>query len=519
MLKKARLVVVDDDVMITNTLKNVLLLEGFDNVEYFNNPLMALEFLKLEKASVIISDFLMPEMNGIDFLTKAKKYSPNSSTILLTGYSDKENAIKAINEVGLYKYIEKPWDNDSLLISIKNGVERSQLISNLHEKIAELEIANSQVEKYSHSLEEIIAEKTTSLIKTNNKLSAIINYCADGILTIAADGKIEQVNPAFENMVGLGANMLMQKNINELLKSEDFDNILSTLQTPKEIFLRNVTIKNVMNNRIIPVEISFAPLFVEETDTIRFVGVIRDVLLQKELDRLRDDFIATLTHDLRTPLLAAIQTLDFFLDGTLGQLNTRQLEILDTMKNSNEDILGLVNTLLEVYKYESGRITLYRDNFVLNDLVEYVQKELKPLAEKKNLNFELNISQTDDFVINADKNELRRVLVNLCANAINHNKTGKHVEIITRVQKNDLLLSVKDDGIGIAKENIPKMFKRFSQLSNNKISVGTGLGLYLSRQIIEAHNGKIWVESDTNKGSEFFFLLPEVIQHKAQVNA
>ena len=97
-----------------------------------------MEFLKENIPDLVISDFMMPEMNGLEFLTEAKKLHPEVSMILLTGYADKENAIKAINEIGLYKYIEKPWDNDDLMMNIKNGIERSHLLENLRNKISEL---------------------------------------------------------------------------------------------------------------------------------------------------------------------------------------------------------------------------------------------------------------------------------------------------------------------------------------------------------------------------------------------
>ena len=133
----------------------------------------------------------MPQMNGIEFLSEAKKLYSDVSMILLTGYADKENAIKAINEVGIYKYIEKPWDNEDLLINIRNGIERSDLISRLNQKIEELSAAKSQLEKYSQSLEELVMQKTADLVESNTKLSAIINYCADGIVIISSDLKIE----------------------------------------------------------------------------------------------------------------------------------------------------------------------------------------------------------------------------------------------------------------------------------------------------------------------------------------
>ena len=131
------------------------------------------------------------------------------------------------------------------------------------------------------------------------------------------------------------------------------------------------------------------------------------------------------------------------------------------------------------------------------------------------MTFEFATESTLDVEVTADKNELHRVLTNLGANAISHNNKGHRITFKTNVQNSDLIVSIKDDGEGIPKNDIPKMFQRFSQVSDRRESVGTGLGLYLSRQIIEAHNGKIWLESDRSKGSEFFFLLPNSVSKKA----
>ncbi len=168
-----KIVVVDDDKIVTSTLKTLFKLEGFSDAHYFNDPKEAVEFLKSEKPDLILSDFLMPEMNGFEFLSIAKKLYPEVSMILLTGYADKENAIRAINEIGLYKYVEKPWDNDDLIFNIRNGIERSHLLSELRQKVKELEIAKAELEKYSHNLEELVAQKTADLVVTNSKLSGM----------------------------------------------------------------------------------------------------------------------------------------------------------------------------------------------------------------------------------------------------------------------------------------------------------------------------------------------------------
>ncbi len=509
-MNKGMIVVVDDEKIVTSAFKTLLKVEGFMNAHFFNNPKEAVEFLKENQPDLVISDFLMPEMNGLEFLSEVNKLYPEVSKILLTGYADKENAIRAINEIGLYRYIEKPWDNDDLIINIKNGIERSYLLSELRNKISELEVAKKELENYSQNLEQLVEERTSDLKQSNAKLEGIFNYCADGIVIINEDGIIEQVNPACESLIGLVESKILNSSIDDYLVSKKtfISKELHKLDE-SELLLRDFCIKNPLSNVETPVEISFARIN-PDSKFKRFVGVIRDVTEQKKSDKLRDDFIATLTHDLRTPLLAAIQTLTFFLDGALGELDEKQKLLLSTMQKSNQDLLGLVNALLEVYKYEAEKLTLTKTNFNIYNLIEQVYNELLPLAQKKNIDFCIDCNNKD-LEINADRSEIRRVVCNLCGNAINYTQEGGKVVITLKNESKDLIFSVSDNGCGIPQEDIPNMFQRFSQGTSKKRSTGTGLGLYLSRQIIESHGGKIWLESRVNKGSEFSFLLTDTV--------
>lgn len=517
----AKIVVVDDENMVTSAFKALFKVEGYNDAHLFNSPYEALDFLKTNTPDLIISDFIMPELNGLEFLREAKKLHNDVSMILLTGYADKENAIRAINEIGLYKYIEKPWDNDDLLMNIKNGIERSHLIENLNKKIEELNQANNKLDEYSKNLEKIVEERTQDLSVANRKLSSIINTCADGIVIIDGLGNILQVNPTCENMVGLSSDALCKKkfqeiaysNLSEQNSSKENDGSIFGLDDDNpEILLRDYYVINSLSGIHTPVEISFAMITDDDDSSLkRFVGVIRDVSIQKETEKLRDDFIATLTHDMRTPLLAAIQTLKYFLEGALGKLDEKQQVLLSTMLQSNEDLLGLVNALLEVYRFDSGKLELCKTVFSVRDLIEQCSSELKPLAESKSINFVQEISFDDDIYITADRAEIKRVIINLCANALNYTGKDGEVKIFAKIQDGDFIFSVSDNGTGIPEEDIPNLFMRFSQGTTRKRSTGTGLGLYLSRQIIEAHNGKIWVDSKLGKGSEFSFLLTNVV--------
>ncbi len=503
-----KIVIVDDEAMVTKTLTMLLGLEGFGDVAAFNNPEDALEFLKQNEADLIISDFIMPEMNGIDFLEKAKRTQTEVSSILLTGYADKENAIRAINEIGIFKYIEKPWDNNNLILSIKNALERTRLKKELKQKIKELEEANLKLENHSKILEETVEERTHELSVANSKLNAIIRNCADGIVTFDTDLKITDLNNAALRLFGQKREQLISSNLFELVVNEKKQFSKKNLNFNENIFLRNYCLINYENDTRIPVEISIAAA---TSDKDKFyIAVIRDVTYQKENERLRDDFMATLTHDLRTPLLANISGVDFVLDESLGKITERQRSLFEAMKKSSEDMLGLVNTLLEVYRYEAGKTYFCKTKFDIVKLAHECIDELSTLIKKAGMNITVKKNNNEIF-INADKNEIRRVITNLIGNAVKHSQKGKNIEI--RIERNleDLIFSVTDDGVGLSKEDCDKLFNRFSQGTYQKRSSSTGLGLYLSRQIVEAHNGRIYVNSELNKGSKFTFELKNSI--------
>ncbi len=515
LVKPGVLFVVDDEVMVTTSIQTMLELETSHRVLTFNRPDEALKALTKETPDLVISDFLMPKMDGIAFLEKVKRVLPEATLILLTGYADKENAIAAINSVGIYKYIEKPWDNESLKLTIHNGLERSRLLANLRTTITDLSDAQTQLEAYNQQLEALVEERTADLTVAYQQLDSIFQETEDGIITLTPSFQVSSINPAARHWlkteldltdpVGLSVTHFLS------LPGKPPKAILDYFNPQKANILKEARVGT------LDVEISISPVSNVVTTTDRetanpatgFVLVLRDISQRKEMDRLRDDFVSTLTHDLRTPLLAAIQTLGFLEDGTLGELNEKQTDMIQMMTQNNRDLLGLVNVLLEVYKYESGQQRLVMDTVNLHELIQNIGKELQALALQKKQTLTIHVS-SDTPMVRGDKQELRRVFINLIGNAIHHTPGGGQIEIFKSEPADaaNLVLNVKDTGRGIPAQDIPKLFQRFSQGTSKVRSSGTGLGLYLSRQIIEAHHGKIWVNSTEGKGTCFSVSLP-----------
>jgi len=228
-----------------------------------------------------------------------------------------------------------------------------------------------------------------------------------------------------------------------------------------------------------------------------------------EIARQREDFVSRLTHDLRTPLVAEERMMILFLEGALGELSPSMKEALTIMARSNSNLLAMVNTLLEVYRFEAGRKTLAFLTVDICQLIEEVASELTPLAEQKGLLIQVDLKQSENGIsVLGDRLELHRLITNLVGNAIKFTDNGS-VSICLESDSTDcdvITIKIVDTGQGISAEQQATLFERFRPGSNK--SSGSGLGLYLSRRIVEAHQGNIKVDSELGKGSVFTVVLP-----------
>ncbi len=244
---------------------------------------------------------------------------------------------------------------------------------------------------------------------------------------------------------------------------------------------------------------------------------------REQLARQREDFVYRLTHDLRTPLVAADRMLTLFQQKTFGPVTQDMEEALAIMIHSNQNLLQMVNTILEVYRHDAGYKTLSFTACDLKPLVQEVIQELRPLVDEKGLMLSIDGNQDEEVAkivttVMGDRLELRRVVSNMIGNAIKYTDQGSiTVRLIgspiksisdAEITPHHVTLEVQDTGIGISTNDQKMLFERFRQGENNNKRAGSGLGLYLSRRIVEAHAGTIEAESEPGKGSLFRVRLP-----------
>lgn len=345
--------------------------------------------------------------------------------------------------------------------------------------------------------EKMIIEYQAELMRQNKLLESVINSLSDGILIINEKFDILRATPKILKWFGIKGKDIIGKNVFEFIQpvnDEEFE--LSALNN-SEIFIKHTPTNNFVINS--------QPL--SSLEKKRFVLIIKDITTEKEIETLKEDFVATLTHDLKVPIVAASNMIDLFLADKFGKISEKQKFALDNMKTSNKNLLELVQILLETYKLKEQGIKLVKETISLNSFITDIVNEMKPLANdiKVGINF---TPQSNNPVLNADSMQLKRVIKNLISNAIDHSNTQKAIDVKIGKIQGFTTISVIDYGQGIGKDEIKMIFNKYYSAAKKLRKVGTGLGLYLSQQIAVAHGGEIVVTSEENLRTEFCVKIP-----------
>jgi signal transduction histidine kinase len=239
------------------------------------------------------------------------------------------------------------------------------------------------------------------------------------------------------------------------------------------------------------------------------VAIERDITKLREIDKMKTEFISLASHQLRTPLSAMKWFLEMFQAGDLGLLTKEQVGAIDNLNKSNERMIALVNSLLNISRIESGRITIEPEMTDVNSLIKTIIGDFKNIFELKNQ--KLFVEYSDSLPkVSLDPKLTREVISNLLTNANKYTDIGGTVTISVEPIGQDIKLTVRDSGYGIPEAEKNKVFQRFYRATNilKKVTDGTGLGLYLCKIIIDSSGGKIGFESKENIGSSFWFTIP-----------
>lgn len=390
-----------------------------------------------------------------------------------------------------------------------------RLLQNLASQ-ASIAIENARLyealEHQAEQLEDTVIERTVEIVKERERLNAIVANTEEGILFTSADGSIEYANPASGIIVGRPIRDLVGTSLADFLETE----IVKPRETLDEmrfsvirgkVWRGELRIKRPDGSES-DLDVTVTPVEGDNGAVANYVGVIRDITAEKEVNRMREQFVANVSHELRTPL-ANLKLYNTLLKAGLPE---KRDTYLDVMARQITRLERLVENLLDLSRLDRDHSMIRRTQFDLNELIIEVMRAHSLAAEERGLEVELALA--DDLpALYADPDRIGQVLTNLLANAINYSRQGDQIGIRTgKTEEGQVFLCVWDTGIGIEPSELPFIFNRFFRSESAKVTgvPGTGLGLSIIKEIVDLHNGKIKVESEPGKGSDFKIYLPLV---------
>jgi signal transduction histidine kinase len=526
-LPGARILVVDDEEPVLELLQDILAEYPY-RVDLANTGEEGLNRIKGEIYDLVLTDLNLPGTDGLGVLRGAKEKDPDVAVVLLTGNATVFNAIEALRK-GAYDFVQKPFQLGELEASLSRALQwrafalRERREGEVRKKIAEAARARQR------TLYEIAKDITESL-----QLDATLSRIVERSLDLCAANQ--------------GLLFLLDESTNQLVcrvdrgldpESGERELLLKLLATPndKAILLRSPIDETIDFGHSAAQHAYVVPLVLEDA-AIGTIAVLSapggkmeedtpDLLPQlagmasiairnvrsyekaRELDRLKSEFVAVVSHEVRTPLTSIKGSLEILTDPRYFEVAAPQRELLSICQANVERLELLINSILDFSKLESGRLSSNFDDVDLQGLLESAVTDMRSLASRSTINVRLEMEEGLPHVW-ADDLRIIQVVTNLLSNAIKFSNPESEILIRSTKERGGARVDVVDHGIGIAPEDIPRLFLKFQQLdsSNTRKAGGTGLGLVISKGIVEEHGGAIWISSEKGKGSTFSFWLP-----------
>ena len=482
--------VVDDEQDIRDASERILTRTGFKVMKATRGD-EALDVLDKERIDIVLLDLKMPGMDGLEVLKRIRMLSKTIQVIVITGYATVETAIEAMKQ-GAYDFIPKPFEPDQLRI----------VVNRAWEKINFIQEAKRLEQERNRTLSDLDTEKS--------RIRTIIESFPSGVVVTDPKGRVMLMNPAFRQLLGLDTNVKTGNRIEDYLPDEDLCQLVLEISQGK-----HVDYDDIPNYEFsLPGEKYFMargqPVLGEKKECLGAVLNIVDISAMKLLDHLKSEFVAKVSHELRSPLSTIHEQLALVIKDMVGEDFAQDQHILDRAREKTKGLISLIGDLLDLSRIEEGIICHEPQSLRLEEILKNIIEFLRTSAQKKNQSLTLVLPQDELPELIADPIALESIFGNRVTNAINYTQEGGEIIVMIDMAGINLRVRVKDNGFGIADKYLNKIFDRFYRVKDDKTRyiTGTGLGLPIVKGLLDSMGGFINVESEPGKGSVFTVLLP-----------
>jgi signal transduction histidine kinase len=545
-----RILVVDDEVSVAEVFHDFLAQFAGHEVRTCHSGQEALLAFGEFEPEVVLTDLnLDPQMSGLDLMRSVKRMDPDVPVILVTGQVSLGSAIAALRE-GAYDYITKPCDLDELGQLIGRALAARRLTETNRNLMLQLQAANQVLSRHESELRErirVATWRTRSLFEMSKEIGSNLEFgfrsrliCEkarlitggersalftaegdEGEFRLRALAGLPGEPPAlsFRSGVGLNGRVAVEHvpvrraghafhaefGLPELLEGAPEGVLVVPLLADHRV-IGTLTVLGKAGGFSQDDE-AFLALFASSAGIALSNSILYEQTL--ELDRLKSDFVAVVSHELRTPLAVVIGNLELLGDDRFFKIDPQQAQFLRNAMTNSHRLLHLINDILDFSKLENAQLTMTRSANDVAEVIRAAAENLRRLFEERELNLEVEVAP-DLPLAEIDEQRIVQVLTNLISNAIKFSPAGAPIEVTVSHDAHEIRVGVRDHGEGIQREDMPKLFSKFSQIdqrSTRKVG-GTGLGLAICKGIVEAHGGRIWAESEPGQGSTFVFTLP-----------
>jgi PAS domain S-box-containing protein len=518
-LDTIRTVLAADDSAIALTLLSRTLKGAGYRVVTATNGIEAAQRAYSDSPDLIILDIEMPRMNGYHVcrLLKRDPTVAHIPVIILTAVDVRGTEFWSLR-TGADAFLVKSAEPTELLATISKLLTETPFRPAVSEQDTPSPILPAGPEEILASVCALMDEELYAATIGRIELKTIVENLRDGVLTLNLAGDVSATNRSLCEMLGRDESQLLGKPFAEAL---GLTAGASALLVTTEVLHGNEPLEleseiEHLSGRKTPVAISAVPLRDFLGCTVGCVCLFHNIERRKELESLYDkltslgkvknDLTNMIVHDLRTPLsslLAGLQSL---------RVTEEDQEILDISLSGGNTLMGMINNLLDISKMEEGSMTLDKTSVSLAMLVDQALTQVAWLADDKGMKIATEISPSIAPIV-ADSDKLKRVIVNLLGNAVKFTPAGGQVTVTGHFDpvRQEVVIGVRDTGEGIPQEAFDRIFEKFEQVETRKAGKGmsTGLGLTFCKLVVEAHGGRIWVESELGRGSTFIFTLPQ----------
>ena len=471
-----RILLVDDDAALLDALPKALRLRmnGLQ-IDTSETAFDALERIRETDYDAIVSDIKMPGMDGLALLHDIRELRPRTPTLMITGHGERDLAVQALRG-GAYDFVQKPIDRDYFVASLERAIELRRLAR--------------QVEEQQIALE---------------RHARVLEHVDDGVFLVDDDGFLQHWNPAAHAITGIRPDEALGRQAETVLPGWE---VVAPL-----IPVGAAPGPGSVEAKVVPLELDGRELWLAVSGVSFSDGTVyafRSLTEERALDELKGEFIATVSHELRTPLAAIYGSAQTLLRTDLELDDSGRKRLLDVIAQEAERLSRIADEILFAGKLDTGQFSLGEQGFDFRTLAQDVVEEMRSaFAAQENISIELAVPDTIETVA-GDPDKLRQVLINLIDNAVKYSPDGGRIEVAIEPREAGVRIVVKDEGIGIAPPHQRRIFGKFYRVDPDLTRGvgGTGLGLYICRELVRLMEGRLTVSSEEGKGSTFVVDLP-----------